>query len=159
MRRLGVAAAFVLLTLAAPAAAAAPSSVTGSGKVFGSDWGGARGLATYRVSLRGARGYVIWRDPTAGVFFRTTRIRSVTYANPPDPAPRVRVRVVAWGTTTGKRAAAGRVRLFLQVVDNPERIWDDSVQITLTGRDRRGMTWSYMAGSYYRSGAGITIKP
>ena len=69
----------------------------------------------------------------------------------------MRVRVIAWGTTSGKRAAAGRVRLFLQIVDNPERIWDDSVQITLTGRDRRGMTWSYMAGGYYRSGVGIKI--
>jgi hypothetical protein len=47
--------------------------------------------------------------------------------------------------------------MFLQVVDNPERIWDDSFQITLTGRDRRGMTWSYMARSYNRSGRGIRI--
>jgi hypothetical protein len=157
MRRLGIAAACVLLMLSAPAGAAGPTAVVGSGSADGSGWGSHRGLGAYRLSVRGASGFVLWRDTAASVFFRTTRIRKVEYANPPDPAPRVRVRILAWGRTTGQRAAVGRVRMFLQVVDNPERIWDDSFQITLTGRDRRGMTWSYMAGSYYRSGRGIRI--
>lgn len=157
MRRFGVAAACVLLALSGPAGAAAPSAVAGSGSADGSGWGGRQGRGTYTLSIRGTSGFVVWRDSPASVFFRTTRILKVEYANPPDPAPRVRVRVIAWGTTTGRRAAAGRVRMFLQVVDNPTRIWDDSFQITLTGRDRRGMTWSYMAGSFYRSGRGIKI--
>jgi hypothetical protein len=157
VRRLGVAAACVLLALTAPAGAVAPRAVAGSGSADGSGWGVRTGRGTYTLSLRGAGGSVVWRDAPASVYFRTTRILKVEYANPPDPAPRVRVRVIAWGTTTGRRAAAGRVRMFLQVVDNPQRIWDDSFQITLTGRDRRGMTWSYMAGSFYRSGRGITV--
>jgi opacity protein-like surface antigen len=68
MRWLGIAAACVLLALSAPAGAAAPSAVVGSGSADGSGWGGRRGLGT-----------------------------------------------------TGQSAAVGRVRMFLQVVDNPER--------------------------------------